>query len=398
MRAISPLPKALRRAARGLPLRAVAAMAAVAAILPASAAASTVGVPNLEQVPVSNTGILLPPAPYSLWQSGDRDGSTAFYASENGFITAVSVAHWNEKDATVRIYLFRRDGGESIKIVQSVMTMVLPAAPKDAPIITTVPVTSATPIAVGDRIGLTQLSGSSLHAFVNQSSEYPAPGVAPYTAPASEPAVGDSYEFPLSQPTGPLIRGIVSAAPNTEPPPPGGGGTNTPAVNNKPAARPISLPTVKKNRTIVTSAHCEGLGLRSRCTGKVIVELDYQGNVINVTREGSTSRAKPQKTKVLGSASYSIPDGANKQIAIQLNKAGRSTLKQKGKLKAFLVFREEIEGKMVSTGTRFTVKFKQKKKKHAARPSAPQAGRTRARLRPEFVAFFPARLRLPASP
>jgi len=89
----------------------------------------------------------------------------------------------------------------------------------------------------------------------------------------------------------------------------------------------------------------------------VTVELDYQGNVISVTEEASSSKAK---TKVLGSATYDIPDGATKPIVVNLNKAGRTKLQKAGKLKAFLVFRERIDGKTLSTGAKFTVKYKRK--------------------------------------
>lgn len=369
MRWTSPLPKGVRRTARRVPLHVIAAVAAVAAILPASAVGSTVGVPNLEQVPVSNSGILSQPTPYSVWQSGNRDGSTAFYASEDGFLTEVSVAHWNPADVTIRVYIFRRDAGNAIRVAQSVMTMLLPAAPQTDPIITTLPVTSPTTIATGDRIGMTVVSGgSSLHAIVDNLSEFPAPGVYPVTPPSAEPTTGDSYDFISSAPTGPLIRGIVSAAPNPENPPPGGGGTpggSTPTPRTKPAARAIKLPANKGNRKIVTSAHCEGIGIRSRCTGKVTVELDYKGNVISVTEERSLlAKAKPKK--VLGSATYDIPAGTTKNIVVKLNSAGRSKLKKAGKLKAFLVFREEIDGKTLSTGLKFTVKAKTKQKRPAS--------------------------------
>lgn len=368
MRQTRPVPKGVRRAARWLPVHAIAVLAGVAAILPATAAGSTVGVPNLEQVPVSDTGILSQPSPsYSVLQSGNRDGSTAFYASENGFLTEVSVAHWNTADVTVRIYIFQRDSGNAIKVAQSVMTMLLPAAPKEDPIITTLPVTSPTTITSGDRIGMTVISGgSSLHAIVDNLSPYPAPGVYPSTPPDTEPGTGDSYDFIASAATGPLIRGIVSSSPDDGDPPPSGdgstpGGGTVPSEGGKPtprttpAARAIKLPTVKGNRKIVTSAHCDGLGIRSRCTGKVIVELDYKGNVISVSAEASASKARP---KVLGSATYDIPDGATKRIVVNLNQAGRSKLKSAGKLRPFLVFREQIEGQTVSAGTRFTAKFK----------------------------------------
>lgn len=364
---------------RRIGLHAIAVIAAVGAILPATASGSTVGVPNLEQVPVSDTGILSQPAPYTVWQSGNRDGSTAFYASENGFLTEVSVAHWNTADVTVRIYIFRRDSGNAIKVAQSVMTMLLPAAPKTDPIVTTLPVTSPTTIMAGDRIGMTVVSGgSSLHAIVDNLSPYPAPGVFPSTPPSTEPATGDTYDFIASAVTGPLIRGTVSSTPGGgDPSTPGGGsppgetstpgagttpaggstpgGSSKPAARTTPAARAIKLPTVKSNRKIVTSAHCDGLGIRSRCTGKVTVELDYKGNVISVAEEGSISRAP---SKVLGSATYDIPDGATKAIVVNLNQTGLSKLKKAGKLKAFLVFREEIDGQTVSSGTRLSVKFK----------------------------------------
>lgn len=359
------------RNARRLHLQAIAIMVAVGAVLPATALGSTIGVPNLEEVPVSNSGILSQPSPYSLWQSGDRDGSTGFYASESGYLTDVSVAHWNTADVTVRIYIFQRDSGDAIKVTQSVMPMLLPAAPKTDPIITTLPVTSPTPVVTGDRIGMTVIAGeSTLHALVDDLSPFPAPGVYPSTPPETEPATGDSYDFISSAATGPLIRGIVSATPDDgEPTTPGGGsepggsnppgGTTTPAARTTPAAKAIKLPTIKSNRKIVTSAHCNGLGIRSRCTGKVTVELDYQGNVISVSEEASSSRAK---TKVLGSATYDIPDGATKPIVIKLNKAGVTKLKTARKLKAFLVFREVIDGQTVSTGTKFTVRFKKKRK------------------------------------
>lgn len=385
MRGISLSPKGVRRTARRVPLHVVAVVAALGVILPAPASGSTVGVPNLEQVPVSDTGILSQPPPYSVWQSGNRDGSTEFYASENGFLTEVSIAHWNTADVTVRIYIFRRDSGNAIKVAQSVMTMLLPAAPKTDPIVTTLPVTSPTPIAVGDRIGMTVVSGgSSLHAIVDNLSPYPAPGVYPTAPPSAEPTTGDSYDFIASAATGPLIRGTVSSTPDSGNPPPGGGSTptgggtspgggSTPAARTTPAARAIKLPTVKSNRKIVTSAHCNGLGIRSRCTGKVIVELDYKGNVVSVSEEASTSKARP---KMLGSATYDIPDGATKRIVVKLNQAGRSKLKNAGKLNAFLVFREEIDGQTLSTGTKFTVRFKkQGKKKQAARPSVLGADR-----------------------
>ena len=111
MRGIGQPPAGVRRTTRQFLLSVIGAIAAVGSILPATALGSTVGVPNLEQVPVSDTGILSQPPPYSVWQSGNRDGSTAFYASENGYLTEVSVAHWNTADVTVRIYVFRRDGG-----------------------------------------------------------------------------------------------------------------------------------------------------------------------------------------------------------------------------------------------------------------------------------------------
>lgn len=370
-----------------------AVVAAVAAMLPATAFGSTVGVPNLEEVPVSGSGILSQPPPYSVWQSGNRDGSTAFYASEDGFLTEVSVAHWNTADVTVRIYVFRRDSGDAIKVAQSVMTMLLPAAPSSAPIITTQEVTSPTTIAAGDRIGLTVVSGgSSLHAIVDNLSEHPAPGVYPSTPPSAEPTTGDSYDFISNAATGPLIRGIVSSTPDGggDPSPGGGGSTpgggTTPGEGGKPiqrttpAARPIKLPTIKGNRKIVTSAHCQGIGLHSRCTGKVTVELDYKGNVISVTEEASSSKAKP---KVLGSTSYDIPDGATKNIVVKLNKAGLSKLKAAGKLKAFLVFREQIDGKTLTTGTKFTVKYKKPAGKKAVRPSL-------------LAGTLPAQLQLPA--
>jgi len=247
------------------------------------------------------------------------------------------------------------------------MTMLLPAAPSTDPIITTLPVTTPTPISAGDRIGLTVVSGgSSLHAIVDNLSPYPAPGVYPDTPPATEPVTGDSYDFISSAATGPLIRGIVSSSPNTENPPAGGGGTpggNTPTPQTKPAARAIKLPTIKSNRKIVTSAHCEGIGLRSRCTGKVTVELDYKGNVISVSEEGTISKAKP---KVLGSATYDIPAGATRNIVVKLNTAGQSKLKKAGKIKAFLVFREVIDGQTLSTGLKFTVKPKKKRKPPAS--------------------------------
>lgn len=343
-----------------------AVMALLCALVPATAVGSTVGVPNLEQVPVSDTGILSQPSPYSVLQSGNRDGSTDFYASENGYLTEVSVAHWNTADVTVRIYIFQRDSGDAIKVAQSVMTMLLPAAPKTDPIVSTQAVPVPTTIATGDRIGMTVISGgSSLHAIVDNLSPYPAPGVYPSTPPETEPTVGDSYDFISSAATGPLIRGIVSPTPDDGNPPPSGEnpptgatppiGSPTPIPRTTPAARAIKLPTVKSNRKIVTSAHCDGLGLRSRCTGKVTVELDYKGNVISVSDRTLISRPR---TKVLGSATYDIPDGATKPIVVNLNKAGRSKLKNAGKLKAFLVFREKIDGQTLTAGTKFSVKFK----------------------------------------
>lgn len=369
------------KGARRCPLHLIAALLAVAAILPASAWGSTIGVPNLEEVPVSSGGALFQPPPYTVWQSGNRDGSPAFYASEDGFLTEVSVAHWNSADVTVRIYVFRRDSGDAIKVAQNVMTMLLPAAPSSDPIITTQSVTSETQILTGDRIGLTVVSGgSTLHALVDNLSEHPAPGVYPSTPPTTEPNTGDSYDFVASEPTGPLIRGIVSSSPGGGEPSSGGGSTPggstppavTPTQRTTPAARPIKLPVIKGNKKIVTSAHCYGLGIRSRCTGKVTVELDYKGNVISVSEEASASKAK---AKVLGSASYDIPDGASKTIVVKLNKAGLSKLKKAGKLKAFLVFKEAIDGRTVSTGTRFTVKAAKKKGKQAARTSAVKPGR-----------------------
>jgi len=76
MRQTRPL-RGMRRIARRIPVPVIAVMAALGAILPATASGSTVGVPNLEQVPVSDTGILSQPPPYTVWQSGNRDGSTA---------------------------------------------------------------------------------------------------------------------------------------------------------------------------------------------------------------------------------------------------------------------------------------------------------------------------------
>jgi hypothetical protein len=333
---------------RGRRLQAALLGAAVAILaLPAAAAASTIGVANLEQVPVSSTGVFSQPPPYTVWQSGNRDGSTAFYASENGFLTEVSVGHWNTADVTVRIYIFKRDAGNAIKVAQNVTTMLLPAAPGTAPVVTTLPITTPVAIAAGDRIGMTVVSGgSSLHAIVDNLSPYPAPGVYPSTPPSTEPAQGDSYDFISSAATGPLIRGIVS------PTPPTGGGPGTPRTT--PLAKPIKLPVVKKNRKIVTSAHCDGLGIRSTCHGTVTVELDYQGNVVSVSKAGS---------KLLGSTTYDIPDGATQTIAVNLNKAGRSRLAAKGKLTAFLVLSEDIGGQKVRAGTRFTVKAKKTRKK-----------------------------------
>jgi hypothetical protein len=312
----------------------------------AAASASTIGVPNLEVVPVSTSGAFTAPPPYTVWQSGNRDGTPAFYASEPGFLTDVSVSHWNTSAATVRILIFRRDAGDAIKVAQSSISMLLPAAPSSAPIMTTAPVSDPTTIQVGDRIGMTMTSGSSpLHAFVDNSSLYPAPGVYPATPPSTEPATGSSYDFIDSAPTGPLIRGTVSATP-------GGGSART-----TPLAVPAKVPLIKGGtKKIVTSAHCNGLGIRSRCTGKVTVELDYQGNVISVTEASAGAN-------VLGSASYDIPDGATQTLSINLNKAGRSRIQKKGKLRAFLVFTEEIDGKSVSTGTPFTAKSKKKRKK-----------------------------------
>lgn len=371
MRGIGQPPRGVRRTTRWLFSSVVAAMAVVGMSLPATALGSTVGVPNLEQVPVSDTGILSQPPPYSVWQSGNRDGSTAFYASENGYLTEVSVAHWNTADVTVRVYIFRRDAGNAIKVAQNVMTMLLPAAPKTAPIVTTLPVTSPTTIAAGDRIGMTVVSGgSSLHAIVDNLSPHPAPGVYPSTPPGAEPAVGDSYDFIASAATGPLIRGTVSSTlgggdpllpGGGDPSLPGGGGTTPtkPTARTTPATRPTKLPTPKGNRTIVTSVHCDGLGLLTRCSGKVTVELDYKGNVIKVSEEGSISKARP---KVLGSTTYDIPDGATERVVVKLNKAGRSRLKKTGTLKAFLVFKEVIDGQTLSTGTRFTVRAKRKQR------------------------------------
>jgi hypothetical protein len=335
-------------------------MLAGAALLlaPGAASASTIGVANLESVPVSGTGILSPPPPYSVWQSGNRDGSTAFYASENGFLTDVSVSHWNNTDVTVKILIWRRAAGNAIQVVQVPITsMVLPMAPSSAPIVTTQTVTGSVPIQTGDRIGLTQTGGTSnLHAIVDNLSPFPAPGVFPTTPPATEPGNGDSYDFGSGSATGPLIRGTVSATPGG-----GGGGGGTgpggaPVTSSRPGTAPIKLPVFKNNRVIRTSANCSGLGLRTRCTGTVTVELDYKGNVVGVSKAAGGSN-------VLGSATYDIPAGTTQEVSIPLNKAGRSKLQKKGKLSAFVVFSEVINGTTVTGGTPFSIKAKKKKKK-----------------------------------
>ena len=95
------------------------------------AGASTIGVPNVGTIQISGAGVMGPgPAPpYDTRVSGNLDGSTAHYASEAGFLTEVSIAHWNTDPVTVKILVLSRGSADFLNVVQAPMTMVLPAAP-----------------------------------------------------------------------------------------------------------------------------------------------------------------------------------------------------------------------------------------------------------------------------
>lgn len=346
----------------------VASAAASACMLaPAGAAAdSTIGVPSLTGAIVGNTGVISQPTPYSVRSSGYLDGTPDFYASEAGFLTEVSIAHWNSADVTVKILIFQRGSGISQSVVSSPMTMFLPETPAPG-VIRTQAVPGTVPIAPGDRIGLTVVSGgSTLHALNDNSSPVVAGGTFPATPPATEPAAGESYDWTSGTDNGPLIKGRVSAAPNS---PETGGGSTTPGTvvqRTKPLAEgppggsnykgkgksakltvPINCPVPTTSTPIVTAIL---LGPQP-CQGKITIETDFSGSA-------SAAAAKP-----LGAASYDIPSGSSQNVTIPLTKLARKKLAKKGKLRAFLVLTEQVNGQPVTSGGRITVRAAKTKRK-----------------------------------
>jgi hypothetical protein len=342
------------RRLRGL-IAGTLAIVAVSAAAPGAASASTIGVQDIEDILISGSGVMGGGAipPYDTRVSGSLDGTPGFYASENGFLTSVSVSHWNSSPVTVKILVLSRGSADFLNVVQAPMTIVLPTTDSAHPLLTTQDVPAPTTITAGDRIGMAYVSGTAtLHALVSNSSPVAVPGGFPSPLPGTEPGVGSAFDMTDSI-SGPLIQGTVSATPSTP--------TGPTQPQSKPLALPAKTPSVKgKNKKIETSAHCTGLGIRSTCTGTVTIELTPDGEVVSVTESSAGSSAG---AKVLGSASYSIPDGATQSISIPLSKAGRSKLNKKGKLKAFLVFREELNGKTLTSSTPFTAKGKKAKKR-----------------------------------
>lgn len=335
-----------------------------------AAADSTIGVPSLTGAIVGGTGVISQPSPnYSVRSSGNLDGTPDFYASEAGFLTEVSIAHWNTDDVTVKLLIFKRGSGITQTVASSPMTMDLPATASPG-VIRTQAVPGSVPIAPGDRIGLTVVSGgSSLHALNDNSSPVIAPGTFPATPPPTEPAPGESYDWTSGTANGPLITGQVSATPASDPPGGDPGGSTTPGTivqRTKPLAEgppggsnykgkgkstslnvPINCPVPTTSTPIVTAIL---LGPQP-CQGKVTVEQDISGGA-------SAAAAAP-----LGSASYSIPSGSSQTVKVPLTKAARSKLGKKGKLSAFLVLTEQVDGRTVTSGSAITIKGAKKKKR-----------------------------------
>jgi hypothetical protein len=323
-------------------------MLAAAALLlaPAAASASTVGVANLEGATVSNAGVLGQPPNYSVWSSGWRDNTPEFYASEAGFLTEVSIAHWNNADVTVKIFIFRRGSGDTLSVAAVPMTMLLPATAAPG-VVRTQAVTTPTEILAGDRIGLTVVSGgSTLHALNDNFSAVIAQGVYAVPAPPTEPGVGSSYNFTSGESLGPLIRGRVSATPGS---PPGGG----------------SPGAVVQRTTPLTSASGPTKNLKGKGGGVEVLLgcADPKNPCIGHAYIQSLTGARSAAGAPLGSAPYNIPGGTSQKVSIPLTKAARSKLGKKGKLSASLVLSEQVGGTTVTSSTPVTIKGAKKKKK-----------------------------------
>jgi hypothetical protein len=227
-----------------------------------------------------------------------------------------------------------------MKVTAAPMTMLLPADPGPAGVVTTQAVTTPTSIAPGDRIGMVFISGAStLHALTANASTVLGHGIYPAPPPTAEPGFNSTYDFISNNDNGPLIRGTVSATP--------GGG----AASTKPLASPTKTTFKNVTRTLNVATQCSGLGLQTRCTGTATIEFTF---VTGFARAAAG---------VLGSASYSIPKGTTQNVSIPLSKTARKKLTKKGKLSAFLVIREQDSGKTLTSGTKITIKGKEAKPK-----------------------------------
>jgi hypothetical protein len=324
------------------------AIAVLALGSPAVAPAdTTMGVSDLENADVALAYTISGPSPnYTVWASGKRDGDPSYYASAAGFLTQVRIYHFNASPVTVKILVFRRDINNDMKVVAAPATMALPAA--GAPGVITSQAIGAPPaILAGDRIGMTAITGTGLHAQVEPStSPVSATGTYPSSAPSLEPAEGSVYSFVSGSgvTTGPLIQGIVSSS-----------SSPTPAHPTVPLA---SVPRRKVN--VGSSGHaapyvsCYGL---VDCAGKMQL-LGRQGSVPGAIPLASRAAGAP----VYGSTSYAFSAGKGGPVKVKLTKAALKQLAKKGKLTAYLLMEEQLSGTTVRSETRITLKGKRKKK------------------------------------
>jgi hypothetical protein len=225
----------------------------VAALMPAAAQASTIGVANIAAATVDGSHVLSAPPPYSVIASGATAGGAAFEASESGFLTDVSIKHFNDADVTVKILIFRADSATTMHVAAVAMTMVLPVS--DSPGVVTTQAAPNTPVSPGDRIGLVVLSGGPLVKLLNNSlSAVSAPGVYPSPSPTSEPVVDDGYTV-ADLTLGPLIRGTVSSS--TGGGGGGGAGTPTPPSSSNPKPKPKKGCKKPKKRSAHFAKKCK---------------------------------------------------------------------------------------------------------------------------------------------